>query len=746
MNKFVEQAVAFTEAYRKHSDAPPALREAMCLKAQYPAILAPLRPGDVLAGCRSGGEIVYAGTIRWFPYPGYSAARKIAGKQGGYCFDFSAMERYGHTDEDRCAIESLTSFWAAECGAGVLFAPDSPVRKASMEGNAVDGINIGFCMAMDFDRLVRRGIPGLRADVEARRARAVEAHDDTAFCDGLLVALEVLGDVCAWYARQARELAQGADDVGERRRLTAMADDLESLQHHDVGSFRQALQLVWLYNLVASAKHIEWPRLDVAFGDWFAHDLDQGVIDAEEAQRLLGGFWRLIHENGEAAVCRITVGGRGRRNAANADRFALAAMEATRRARLVTPQLTLRFHKDQDPALLDRAYEVVGEGCIYPMLYNDDVVIPGVMQSLHVDENTAEQYFPLGCGEYMLANVSPSLLDLNWNIPRALDAALRNGRAADGRVIGIETGEARGFKSFEDLYAAFLGQIKHSAWLGVAKYEDVCALFGGRNPFLFASLLTKDCLERNRALFEGGLRHVGGCLMGHGFTNAADSLAAIQREVFERKRITLEALVHALDCNFEGDPALWNRLLRAPKFGNDDPAADAVFTRMWRDIHQVVAGAHVGSSLDFLTASCVNPGGYYMGRDTGATADGRRAGEPFAIGNAPTAGRDQKGLTALCNSVAKVSPVNGGATTNFKLSREWFAPSPSKAKTVFGVYFASGGQHATLTVVNQDDLKSAREEPAKYAHVLVRLGGWSARFIDLERDVQDEIIRRTFYA
>ena len=96
--------------------------------------------------------------------------------------------------------------------------------------------------------------------------------------------------------------------------------------------------------------------------------------------------------------------------------------------------------------------------------------------------------------------------------------------------------------------------------------------------------------------------------------------------------------------------------------------------------------------------------------------------------------------------MAKTSPANGGATTNFKLSREWFAPSLTKAKAVFGVFFASGGQHATLTVVNQDDLKAAREEPAKYAHVLVRLGGWSARFIDLERDVQDEIIRRTFYA
>lgn len=746
MNKFVAQAVEYTEAYKRNAAASPALREAMCLKAQYPAILEPLRAKDVFAGCRSGGEIVYTGTIRWFSYPGYTPEHKVAGKQGGYCFDFSAMERYGHSEEDKCAIEELTAFWDRECSVGVLFSPDSTVRKSAPEGNSVDGRNIGFCMAMDFDALVRRGIPGLRSDVMERKAQAAKAHDDTSFCDGLLIALDVFCDVCAWYSQQARDVSRGAADAGERQRFSGMADDLDGLQKNEVGSFRQAIQLVWLYNLIASGKHIEWPRLDVALGDWYAHDIDNGVIDEAEALRLLCGFWRLIHENGEAAVCRITVGGRGRRNEANADRFALAAMEATRRVRLVTPQLTLRLCKGQNAKLLDCAYEVIGEGCVYPMLYNDDVVIPGVMQSLHADEKTAEQYFPLGCGEYMLARVSPSLLDLNWNIPRALDAALRNGSNAEGCKIGIETGDAKAFSTFDELYHAFMRQIEYSARLGVGQYEDICALFKGRVPFLFASLLTYDCLERNRQLFDGGLRYVGGCLMGHGFTNAADSLTAIKQEVYGRKNLSLEQLIQVQDNDFQGEEALHKRLLGAPKFGNDDFESDALFSRMWKDIHDIVFRAHIGSSLDFLTASCVNPGGYYMGRDTGATADGRRAGEPFAIGNSPTAGRDQKGITALCNSVAKVSPVNGGATTNFKLSHELFKPSPQYVKAIFGVYFASGGQHATLTVVNQDDLKAAMKEPGKYPHIIVRLGGWSARFIDLERDVQDEILRRTFYA
>lgn len=746
MNEFVAQALAYTEAYRQARQAPPAWREAMCLKTQYPAILTPLKADDVFAGYRNGGEIAYLGTIRWFSYPGYTPEHPVAGKQGGYCFDFSAMERYGHTEEDRRAIEELKAFWKEESNIARFLASPTPALEVVQGGNAVEGSAIGFCLAMDFDKLVRLGIPGLREAVKARRLQAENEHDDTSFCEGLLVALDVFGDVCAWYAGQARTLAREATDAGARIRLAGMADDLDSLQNASPRSFRQAIQLVWLYNLLASGKHIEWPRLDVALGDWYVHDLETGVMDDEEALRLLCGFWRLINENGEAAVCRIAVGGRGRRNEAQADQFALAAMEASRRVRRVTPQLTLRFYKGQNPVLLNRAFEVVGEGCIYPMLYNDDVVIPGVMQSLHVDEKTAEQYFPLGCGEYMIAHVSPSMLNLGWNLPRSLDAALRNGRSAEGRRIGLETGSAESFNDFEELYRAFLRQVDYSALIGASLYTDVAAQYRGGNAFLFGSLLTDDCLQRNRAIFDGGVRHLGACLMGHGFTNAADSLTAIRQEVYVQKRLTLHELIVALDSNFEGREDLRKRLLAAPKFGNDNQEADSIFERMWDDVNSRVSSAAEGTPLHFLSISCVNPGGYYMGRGTGATADGRRAGTPFAIGNAPTAGCDQKGITALCNSVAKVSPVNGGATTNFKLSREMFQPTPKFAKTVFGVYFSSGGQHATLTVVNQDDLKAAVKEPEKYAHILVRVGGWAARFIDLERDVQDEIIRRTFYA
>ena len=212
--------------------------------------------------------------------------------------------------------------------------------------------------------------------------------------------------------------------------------------------------------------------------------------------------------------------------------------------------------------------------------------------------------------------------------------------------------------------------------------------------------------------------------MGHGFTNAADSLAAIRRFVYQEHRITLQELVKALDADFVGYEDMQKMLLSGPKFGNDIDEVDELLVDVYRQISAAADAAGQREGLGFHTVSSVNPGGYGLGAGCGATADGRNKGKPFAIGHAPAAGRDTSGLTALFNSVAKADPANGGAATNFKISRELFTSSRPKLEAMFASYFADGGQEATLTVVNRNDLEAALKEPQNYGHVLVRLGGW----------------------
>lgn len=746
INPCIIQAIEMTEAYKEYQDAPLAIREAMCLKKQFPMLLKDIQQSDLFAGRVPRYRVLYVGTIWWMAYDKSAAGTYREGKQGGYCFELSAVDKLAKNEEEKKLLQELAEFWKDKTTMQKeISSRDGDLKKYVGDNRHVSAENIGFSIAVDLDRLVHRGIPGLLQDVENRKLRAEKAGEDTSLYTGLRITLEIITDTCHYYAKQARALAEEAIDSADQGRLLTIAEILENITFSAPKSFREAIQLVWIYTIHSGGKHMEAWGLDVVLGDLLAHDLDHGIITEEEAVQMTQSLWRLYNENGEDATCRIMIGGKGRRNEANADRFCYIAMEASGRHKRVTPQLALRFYKGQDPKLLQKAYDTINESYTFPLLYNDDVVIPGVAKAFGITEDVAEHYHPLGCGEYMLASASPSLLDCGWNIPKAIEAALRNGHNYQGELIGPGTGTNDTFDTFEKFYEAFLAQIKFGAKIVAKQYENISRNLPKDCTFLFASLLTDDCLERGKPIMDGGVRYLGGCVMGHGYSNAADSLTAIKKLVYDEKRLTLDQLVTVLDADYEGYEDIHKVLLGAPKYGNDNEMADKMHKRMWVDVHAAIREAGENSSLDFLTASSVNPGGHGMGFASEATADGRRRGQSYAIGNSPTAGVDQSGLSALLNSLSKTDPANGGAVSNIKISREFFTEERPKLEALFGTFFVKGGMQANLSVVNKGDLEAALVEPEKYTHVLVRLGGWTARFVDLERRVQEEIIGRTLY-
>jgi pyruvate-formate lyase len=742
LHPVVRQALEFTETYKRHRDDHPAIREATCLKTQYPALMGPIGPGDMFAGAQAADRITYLGTMWWAQMP----HRDSHGKQGGYCFDFSAAERYQDSPADREAVEGLVDYWRDECTFSKILAQwDDEMLRYLRPGGAVDGGGSGFVTAPDLDLLVRRGIPGLVADVQARRAGVAMHGGDSAFLRALGMTLDTLIDVCRHYETQARAMADASADATDRQRLEAIAETLEANVDHAPHTLREAIQLSWLCLLLTCAKHPETWRPDVAFGDLYAQDIDEGRLTEEDALELILGLWRQVRTYGDSAVSRTLIGGHGRRNEVNADRFALAAIEATRRHRDVIPQLTLRFHSGQNPALLAKAFDVLGEGCIFPMLYNDDAILPGVVRALNVSADEAQKYHPLGCGEYMLAGCSPSLLNCGMSVPKSLEAAMRNGLDSKGEPLGPATGDALAFTRYDELWQAFQTQVAFDLDMTARVHEINNRTLPQECAFLFASLLTDDCIERGRSLLDGGARYRGACVMAHGFTNAADGLMALKRAVYDRSDASLGDVLSSLDADFAGHEALRKQLLAAPKFGNDNDEVDAILVDTWRRLGAESARAGTEVGMDFFTVSSVNPGGYQMGHVCGATPDGRKSGMPFAIGHAPMAGRDKRGISAFLNSVAKADPANGGVATNVKLSREYFTRTRPKLDALFDAFFAQGGQQVSVSVVNQQDLEAAMHEPEGFPHLLVRVGGWTARFIDLERDVQEDILLRTAY-
>lgn len=740
----VQQAVEFTEAYRQHIDDHPAIREAACLAAQFPALMGPIEPDDIVAGgWGSAGRMVYVGTM-WFCMLANEHNRT---KQAGYCFDFAAMDKWGRSEEDRHAIAELKAFWKDEytCAKTQARLPEDQARYSGRGGQIAGGDGCGFCVAIDLDRLVQLGLPGLREVVGQGLERAEAGQGDPDFFRGLGMALDVVTNVCGQYEARARDLLATAEDEADRSRLTRMAESLAAIVQRPPRTLHEGMQLLWIYNLLTSGKHIEAFRIDVALGDLFAAEVDEGRATEQEATDMVLGLWRAWEKHGDPAVCRVAIGGKGRRNPENADRFCLAAIEACGRHHGRIPQLTLRFHSEQNPALMKKAFDVIGQGCVFPMLYNDDVIVPGVARAMDLDEKTAEFYHPLGCGEYMLGGMSPSLLNFGWSVPRTLEAAICGGRGVDGQELGPASAPLDDDSTFEDLWANLRKQTAFGADLAARCHVSSGEVLGNEAAFLLASLLTDDCLDRGRSIMAGGARYPGACIMGHGYTNAADGLYAIRKLVFETGQASLSEIRDALAADFEGYEDLHRRLLELPKFGNDEDEVDRQVDDLWREMSRLCREAARRHGLPFLTLSSVNPGGYHMGSLCPASPDGRRAGAPFAIGNAPTAGNDKRGLTGLLNSLSKIDAANGGAASNVKLAKSLFADSRAKLDALFDVYWARGGQQASVSVVDQEELVDAMGHPDRYPHLLVRLGGWTARFVDLERVQQEEIIQRSIY-
>ena len=562
-----------------------------------------------------------------------------------------------------------------------------------------------------------------------------------------MAALDLLSEVCQRYADESLALAGNILLPAETRsRLHAVATALGNIATGTPQTLREAIQLIWLYALLSGS--MNYGRMDVCLGDYLARDLEEERLTAAEAQDMVTSFWRLIAERNTTWNGRIILGGRGRRNERNADAFALLAMEATRLVPGSDPQLTLRWHAGMDESLMEKALSVIAEGRTFPMLYNDDVNIEAVQNAFRLPMEEAVQYLPFGCGEYVIDHRSFGTPSGVINLLKAVEITLRNGRdALTGRQIGLETGELASFTSFDDFFDAYARQVSYFV-AALAEQEKIEYEVVGRTaPFLFLSLLYDDCISRGLPLFTGGVRYLGGTIETYGNINAANSLLAVKKTLFDLPQVEHGRLMSALDADYAGCPDLQRLLLALPKYGNDHPEADRMAMRVHEQVCHAARDEAVRVGLhSYLVVVINNSANTILGMKTAASPDGRHAGEPMANANNPWNGTDRMGLTAMLNSLVKLDPrIHAGAVQNIMMSPDLFRNGVSLVRQIVGAYFANGGTQAMISVVNREDLARAVEKPEKYGHLFVRVGGFSARFVDLEKNVQREILSRTQY-
>lgn len=723
--KKIEYMLKFTDTYKANS-GNIYRREAECVNVQLSYLMLPVRPQDLIAGRK--GEL----PIGFWPQNSY-------GTVGYYCDMADLKEMQKDPALTQCqldSLESLMDFWKGKTTDEKIVSLYSKEQKTELshgDFNVESGIAWPLYRMsgaqMNPEKLLHKGIVGLIQEAREKR----DGNPD--FYDGIESALTTLQSLCLRYHRELLKEQSSCPDSHRKLLLSHMAENLEQIAYHKPETFWQAMQLSYLFFLISGTYN--YGRMDEYLGSYYAHDIDNGMITEEFALSLIRSLWELIIERNNKFDGRVILGGRDRQNAADADRFAMAAMEASRQLKDVLPQLTLRCYEGMDECLYEKALEVIGEGTTYPMLYNDEVNIPAVSQAFCLPPDVAAGYVPFGCGEYVIYNQSFGTPSGAINLLQGLNEMIYG-----GPVNCLET-----CPDFDSFYRLYLERMAHLILL-LAKQEkleyDICAADA---PYLYFSILFDDCMERGKAVFEGGIRYLGGTIEAYGNTNTADSLTAIKKLVYDQKQITPKQLAEALSHNFNGYEVIRTMLLSAPKYGNDDSYADSMAVRFHEDICRIISQCKDETGLhSYLMVVINNHMNTTFGLTTGSSADGRPGFTYMANANNPTGGMDKNGITALLNSLVRLHPDgHAGSVQNMRFSREMFSSLLPKTKGLLAAYFLNGGAQAMITVLNRGDLERAMVEPEKYQNLIVRVGGFSARFVELSHDDQLELLSRTLY-
>ncbi|MGL5346468.1 MAG: pyruvate formate lyase family protein [Peptostreptococcaceae bacterium] len=750
--RLFERELQFTNKYRAFYKGDKSILEAECLKVQIPNTLGKIEDKDLFAGRFLNTQIGI--------YPLMLGGGTSDGiDRTCYCVDFNNCYKIleqikistEYDDEYITEVSEAISFWEGkDTNTKVRNDFTDEMRKALTGDDYVHEIGAAYPLYriagahLDYKKLTTYGLNGL---IEIINSKINNTNEEKAInlYNSMIEVLNTLKDVCETYKIHTKEVMSDCKDEIRLKELATIYNSLNNIKENKPNTLHEAIQLINIYANASCAT--ELGRIDTYLGDFYVNDIENNTITREEAIKYVDSFFNLIESN----LCRDSraiVGGFGRDNEKNADEFALITLEVVDKRMMSLPQLSLRYYKGMDERVYNRSLDVLGSGRTFPILYNDDVNVKSVMKAMDVDYETACQYGFFGCGEYMLASKSIGTPNTLINMPKILEVTLNNGiDPLTKKEIGLKTGEINDDLSFEQLFEMYKKQANY--------FVDNCGKFqelvydkcNQESSFLLFSILYDDCIEKGRALFDGGLQHLGGTLETYGNITVADSFTAIKQIVYDRKEFALTQLVKMINKNFEGYDRERMMLINADKYGNDYDESDNISIMVHEHICNSIRNQRDKTRLDSLLVVMINNNmNILLGKSTGATPDGRLAKEGLSNGNGAYPGMDKEGITALMNSLVKLdTSIHAGANHNLKFSKHLFNENRDLMKILLQTYFDNGGQQTNISVVNQDELEDAIKNPEKHQNLVVRVGGFTAKFIDLDKETQLEMIKRTAY-
>lgn len=629
----------------------------------------------------------------------------------------------------------------------------------------------------DYEKVLKRGFKSLKEEALAKMEQldpmnVVDTMERKPFLEAMIIICDAIVLWANRHADLAEEMAKTEADSVRKQELLEIAERCRRVPEYPARNFREAVQAQWFTQMFSRLEQktgaiVSNGRMDQYFYPYYKHDIDNGILTEQEAMETLECLWVMMaqftdlcfsptggaFQEGYAHWEAVTIGGQTREGMDATNELTYLFLRSKREFPLNYPDLAARVHTTSPEHYLREIAETIKVGSGYPKLFNDeDIIMNLVAQGAPIED--AYDYAASGCAEVRMPNRDTFTGAHPYvNLASCLEMVLYNGKTykTGDEILGVQTGDPRDFKTFDEFWNAYKVQVEHLLKHAVIQEYNIIKLRPNHFACPLFSVLHDLCMASYRDLHSKEIP--GGVDIGFldiiAYGTATDSLAAIKKLVYEDKTVTMDQLIDALKCNFEGQEILRQRLLRAPKYGNNDPYADSIAREIdkiymqFMKVHTKELGIHMDPRMVPVTSHVP------FGKAVGATPNGRVAEFPLSDGASASHGADINGPTAvlMSNFYSKNSTYRerGSRLLNLKFTPSTVVGEEGTKKLVdfirtwcdLKLWFVQ------FNVVNKETLVEAQEHPDDYRNLIVRVAGYSAYFTDLSTDLQDDIIERT---
>lgn len=771
-----ERAMIVTKVYKENEDKPRVLLRALMLKAILEEMTIYIEDQTLLVGNQARKN-------KNAPiFPEYTMGFVIDELDK---FEKRDGDVFYITEETKENLRSIAPFWKNNTlrDRGMNLLPECvqvfmETGFFGMEGK----LNAGDAhLAVNYEKVLKYGLKGYEERAKELQSKLdlcePDAIDQNVFYNAVLIVLEAVHTFALRYSQLAKEKAEKEVDEKRKAELLEISRICQKVPYEPAETFYEAMQSVWFIQLIlqieSNGHSLSYGRFDQYMYPYYKHSvLEQHDMTKDEALELLSNLWiksltinkvrsqsHTLSSAGSPMYQNVTIGGQTTDHQDAVNELSFTVLQSIAQTRLTQPNLTVRYHKNLNPAFFDECIEVVKLGFGMPAFNNDEIIIPSFIEK-GVKEEDAYNYSAIGCVEtavpgkwgYRCTGMS------YMNFPRILLVAMNNGvDMTSGKRFTKGYGYFKDMTSYEELMKAWDLTVRELTRYSVITENAIDKASERDVPDILCSTLTDDCLARGKTIKEGGAIYdfISGLQVG--IANMADSLAAIKKLVFDEKRITPAELWDAIvdDFSTPENQKIQDMLIHdAPKYGNDDDSVDQLVVEAYdsyldemkkykntRYGRGPIGGVRYGGT----SSISANVG---QGMGTMATPDGRHAHEPLAEGCSPAHNADQNGPTAVFKTVSKLPThlITGGVLLNQKMTPTMLTTDENKMKLemLIKTFFNRlHGYHVQYNIVSRETLIDAQKHPEKHKDLIVRVAGYSAFFNVLSKATQDDIIGRT---